>query len=296
MNPKLEVVLSPYTGYCFGVKRAMRLIDQGVSEQPDVKIYTLGEIIHNPQAVAHLRERGVEPVSSLEEIEKGSFLIIRAHGVQPELIDEAKRRGIQLLDATCPFVQKSQRYVRMLIKESYRVIIIGDADHPEVRSIAGHAGGNAIIIDNVDAAVKVPPMEKVGVVIQTTFSKENACDIIDILEKRIERLRVYDTICQATILRREATLELAGTVDVMLIVGGRTSSNTKRLYQMCIDKGITSHFVETADEIDPSWFRRCSRVGLTTGTSTPDWVVEQVLERMEEISLGDPGIDSQSEN
>jgi len=292
MNPKLEVILSPYTGYCFGVKRAMSLIDRGVAEQPDAKIYTLGEIIHNPQAVARLRERGVEPVSSLDEIEEGSFLIIRAHGVQPEIIEEAERRGIRLLDATCPFVQKSQRYVRALVKESYRVIIIGDADHPEVRSIAGHAGGEAIIIDNVESAVGVPRMDKAGVVIQTTFSKENARTIIEILEERIERLRVYDTICQATILRREATLELAGMVDVMLVVGGRTSSNTRRLYRMCVDMGIPSHFVETADEIDPSWFHGCRRVGLTTGTSTPDWVIEQVLERMEEISVGDGENDS----
>ena len=292
MNPKLEVTLSPYTGYCFGVKRAMSLIDRGVAEQPDAKIYTLGEIIHNPQAVARLRERGVEPVSSLDEIEEGSFLIIRAHGVQPEIIEEAERRGIRLLDATCPFVQKSQRYVRALVKESYRVIIIGDADHPEVRSIAGHAGGEAIIIDNVESAVGVPRMDKAGVVIQTTFSKENARTIIEILEERIERLRVYDTICQATILRREATLELAGMVGVMLVVGGRTSSNTRRLYRMCVDMGIPSHFVETADEIDPSWFHGCRRVGLTTGTSTPDWVIEQVLERMEEISVGDGENDS----
>jgi len=291
MNPKLEVILSPHTGYCFGVKRAMRLIDQGIAEQPDAKIYTLGEIIHNPQAVGRLKERGIETVSALEEMEEDSFLIIRAHGVQPELIDEAKRLGIRLLDATCPFVQKSQRYVRKLAEESYRVIIIGDADHPEVKSIAGHAGGDATIIDNVDAAAEVPHMEKAGVVIQTTFSKENARDIIDILEGRIDRLRVYDTICQATILRREATLELAGTVDIMLVVGGRTSSNTKRLYQMCLDHGVPSRFVETADEIDPSWFHGCRKVGLTTGTSTPDWVIEQVLRRMDEISVGDEAID-----
>ena len=146
----------------------MSLIDRGVSEQPEAKIYTLGEIIHNPQAVARLRERGVEPVSSLDEIEEGSYLIIRAHGVQPELIEEAERRGIRLLDATCPFVQKSQRYVRALVNESYRVIIIGDADHPEVRSIAGHAGGDAIIIASVEEARDLPRMERAGVVRSTS--------------------------------------------------------------------------------------------------------------------------------
>jgi small subunit ribosomal protein S1 len=284
MSPKLEVILSPYTGYCFGVKRAMRLIDQGVSEQPGKKIYTLGEIIHNPQAVERLKQRGLKPVSSLDEIEEGSFLVIRAHGVQPEIIEDAERRGIKMLDATCPFVQKSQHYVRKLTEESYSVIVIGDADHPEVKSITGHAGREVIILGSEDAASDIPKLDKAGVVIQTTFSKEKAQRIIGVLETRIEHLRVYDTICQATILRREATLELAQDVDVMLVVGGKRSSNTMRLYKMCLDEGIPSHFIETYEEIDPAWFEGCSRVGLATGTSTPDWVIDQVLRRMEEIS------------
>jgi (E)-4-hydroxy-3-methyl-but-2-enyl pyrophosphate reductase len=215
------------------------------------------------------------------------MLVIRAHGVQPELIEEARARGIRLIDATCPFVQRSQNYVRRLSRESYRVIIIGDAEHPEVRAIAGHAGDGAIIIDNAGDAEKLPRLEKAGVVIQTTFSKEKARDIIRALEDRIEHLRVYDTICQATILRREATLDLARTVDLMLVVGGRESSNTKRLYQMCIDAGIPARFFETAEEIDSAWFEGCERVGLTTGTSTPEWVIERVLERMDEIAGGE---------
>jgi 4-hydroxy-3-methylbut-2-enyl diphosphate reductase len=285
MNRKLEIILSPYTGYCFGVKRAMRLIDRGLAEHPESKIYTLGDIIHNSQAVERLRERGVEPVSSLEDIEEGSMLVIRAHGVQPEIIEEARARGIHLLDATCPFVQRSQNYVRKLVGESYRVIIIGDEEHPEVRSIAGHAGDDAIIIGRKEEADSIDPLEKAGVVIQTTFSKERAHDIISALEQRVEHLRVYDTICQATVLRREATLDLASHVDLMLVAGGKKSSNTKRLYQMCVDAGIPAQFVETADEIEESWFEGLSKIGLTTGTSTPEWIIEQVLERMDEISL-----------
>ena len=286
MNGKLEIILSPHTGYCFGVKRAMRLINQGLADQQTAKIYTLGDIIHNPQAVEWLRESGVEPVDSLDQIEEGSILVIRAHGVQPDLIEKARARGIHLLDATCPFVQRSQNYVRKLNGESYRVIIIGDREHPEVKSIAGHAGGGVIIIDNPNDAGKMPPIEKAGVVIQTTFSKESAQKIIAVLDERVKHLRVYDTICQATVLRREATLDLARDVDLMLVVGGKKSSNTKRLYQMCLDADIRAHFVETADEIEPVWFEGCKKVGLTTGTSTPEWVIKRVLERMEEISRG----------
>ncbi len=133
----------------------------------------------------------------------------------------------------------------------------------------------------------MPPLDKAGVVIQTTFSKERAQKIIAVLEERVEHLRVYDTICQATVLRREATLDLSRDVDLMLVVGGKKSSNTKRLYQMCLDAGIRAHFVETADEIDPAWFHGCEKIGLTTGTSTPEWVIDRVLERMEEISRGE---------
>lgn len=283
MKRMLEIILSPYTGYCFGVKRAMRLIEQGLEEHGG-KIYTLGEVIHNPQAVERLKSKGVEPVYSLDEVEAGSTLVIRAHGAQPDLIAEAKRRGITLIDATCPFVMKSQKYVKKLSEESYQVIIIGDSLHPEVQGISAHAGDKSIIINSVEGAEQVNGVAKAGVVIQTTFSRERANGIIEVLKRRVPDLRVYDTICQATVLRREATLELAEQVDLMLVIGGKKSSNTRRLYQMCRDAGIKAKFIETASEIDETWFIGCRRVGLTTGTSTPDWVIDDVLERLTEIS------------
>ena len=288
MKRKLEVIRSPYTGYCFGVKRAMRMIEQGLQEHGNT-ISTLGEIIHNPQAVERLRERGIHPVSSLDDVEEDTTLVIRAHGVHPEIIKEAKKRGIKLLDATCPFVLKSQYYVRRLFESSFQVIIIGDSNHPEVRSLSGHAGGRALIINNVDEAERVEAMERAGLVIQTTFSEEKAKEIINVLRGKIQELKVYDTICQATVLRREATLELAERVDLMLVVGGRESSNTRRLYRMCLDKGIPAKFVERAEEIESEWFRGCRRIGLATGTSTPDWVIDEVLERLDALSRDEKG-------
>jgi 4-hydroxy-3-methylbut-2-enyl diphosphate reductase len=253
-------------------------------------IFTLGEIIHNPQAVERLRNKGVVPVHSLDEIPQGSTLVIRAHGVEPGLLAEAKRRGITLLDATCPFVLKSQRYVKRLSDESYQVIIIGDREHPEVRSISAHARREPIIINSVSEAARLDGIDKAGVVIQTTFAREHANRIIGTLESRIPNLRVYDTICQATVLRRESTLELARSVNLMLIIGGKRSSNTKRLFQMCLDAGIEARFIETAAEIDEGWFAEHHRVGLSTGTSTPDWIIDEVLERLDAIS-GDPPVD-----
>ena len=279
----LEVILSPITGYCFGVKRAMKLIDEGLGDSGR-KIHTIGDVIHNKQAVERLRSRGVTPVSSLEELSEGDTLIIRAHGAVPGLIDQARARGIELIDTTCPFVQKSQNHVRKMAEEGRKVIIIGDATHPEVRAISELSGRDPVTVATPAEARSLKGISQAGVVIQTTFSREKAMRIIAELERNIPDLRIHDTICQATVLRREATLRLASDVDLVLVVGGRGSSNTKRLYQMCIDEGISARFIETAEEIDPSWFRGIDRVGLTTGTSTPDWVIEEVLARLKEIS------------
>lgn len=279
----LEVVRSPYTGYCFGVKRAMKLIDDETGAAGS-RIRTMGEVIHNRQAVERLERRGISHVSSLDELEEGDTLVLRAHGVHPELVEEARARGIKIVDATCPFVQKSHNHVRRMTAEGYRVIIIGDGDHPEVKSIAGCAGDDAIIVGSVEEAGALGRMERAGVVIQTTLEREDAMRVVEVLREKVGDLRVHDTICHATELRRKATLDLAESVDVMLVVGGRGSSNTKRLYRMCRDTGVPTLFIETADELDPGWFEGLERIGLTTGTSTPDWVIEEVLRRLEEIS------------
>ena len=283
MKRRLEIIRSPHAGYCFGVKRAMRLIEQGI-EQPDGVIYTLGDIIHNPPEVARLKAKGIEPVTSLDEVPRGATLVLRAHGVHPDLIREAERRGIRVLDATCPFVQRSQHFVKQFVEESRRAIIIGDRGHPEVKSIAGHAGDDVIIVKTTAEAEGLNPLERAGVVIQTTFSRREADRIIEALEAKVADIRVHDTICQATEARLEATLALAKRVDLMLVVGGRNSSNTNGLYQMCLDAGVPAKFVETADEIDPAWFAEVHRVGLTTGTSTPDWIIDEVIARLEELS------------
>jgi 4-hydroxy-3-methylbut-2-enyl diphosphate reductase len=279
----LEVIVSPITGFCFGVKRAMSLIDEGLGGG-DRTIYSIGDVIHNPQAVEELKSRGVIPVSSMDELSEGDTLIIRAHGVMPELIEQARARGIDLIDTTCPFVQKSQKYVREMAEEGRKVIIIGDSSHPEVRAISGQAGPDPLILSSLEEAEAIEGIDRAGVVIQTTLSREKAMKIIERLDRNISDLRVHDTICQATVLRREATLALARDVDLVLVVGGKGSSNTKRLYQMCVDEGITSRFIETADDIESSWFNDRDRVGLTTGTSTPGWVIEDVLARLAEIS------------
>lgn len=283
MKQRFKVLASPHIGYCFGVKRAMGIIEQGLKERGE-NIYIIGEIIHNPQAVERLKKLGAKSVEDIRDIESGSTLVIRAHGVNPSIIREAKQKGIELLDATCPFVHRSQSYVKELSERSYDIIIIGDKEHPEVKGIAGHARGQVFIIKDLDDAKEMGRVDKAGLVIQTTFSPDKAQAIIKEVKKHVGELKVYDTICQATIARREATLELAKKVDLMIIVGGRNSSNTRRLYQMCKDVGVTSRFIERTEEIDPAWFEGVSKVGISTGTSTPEWVIEEVIARLEEIA------------
>ncbi len=283
MNRKFEIITSPHMGYCFGVMRAMRFIEQGLDSFGGA-IYTLGDVIHNPLEVERLRARGVHSVQTLDEVPEGGTLVLRAHGVRPDLIDEARRRGIRILDATCPFVELSQRYVRRFAEESVPVIIIGDREHPEVRGIAGHAGGEAFVVKDAREAARITPLDRAGVVIQTTFSRSEAEEIIAALAGRVRDLEVRDTICQATEARREAMLALARDVDCLLVVGGKNSSNTIRLYHGCVDSGVPAHLVESAEDIDSDWFTAVRRIGLTTGTSTPAWIIEAVLARLDAIS------------
>jgi 4-hydroxy-3-methylbut-2-enyl diphosphate reductase len=284
VSKRFEIIMSPHSGYCFGVKRAMRLLMGGVEKYGGDSIYTLGEIIHNPQAVEKIKNMGVRAAKSLQDIDEGDTVVIRAHGVHPDILNTAHRRKINVIDTTCPFVKSSQEYVQSLYAQGRSVIIIGDDEHPEVIGIAGHVPSNPIIIKSVKDAESLPYLRKAGVITQTTFSTEKSNSIIEVLRNNIQDIKVYDTICQATVERRKTTMNIANRVDMMLVVGGKGSSNTKRLHAMCLDNGIMSRHIEVADEIDAGWFEGVTKVGLTTGTSTPDWVIEDVKKRLYELA------------
>ncbi len=284
MEHSIEIIESPHTGYCFGVKRAMSLLKEGMHDRIDGKIYTLGEIIHNPQAIERLSQSGVNAANNLSEVEEGGTVVIRAHGVHPDVLKEAEKKNINVIDTTCPFVQRSQTYVKMLSEEGRDVIIIGDRRHPEVKGISGHVKNNSLVINSLEETSLASGLSKAGVVTQTTFSHKKSGQIIEKLMTMIEDLKVYDTICRATIKRRKATMDIASQVDMILVVGGKGSSNTNRLHIMCVENGIYSRLIETADEIKSEWFDSIKKVGLTTGTSTPDWVIQEVKEKLLDIS------------
>lgn len=274
----MRVEVARHAGICYGVERALKLAAEAAASGGSVR--TLGPLIHNPQAVHALREKGVGLAASLEDVADGT-LVIRTHGVDPAIISAARRKGLHVVDATCPFVRKAHEAAEALVGDGYVLVIVGERDHPEVEGIVAHAGGDAIVVEKVDDLPADLGSDKVGVVVQTTQSAERLESIVAALDDRVSDLRVMNTICSATAKRQEAAHELAARVDVMLVVGGHNSGNTTRLAEICRAVNPRSYHVETADELDPSWFEGASVVGVTAGASTPDEQMQGVIRAVE---------------
>ena len=271
----MEVILADNLGFCYGVKRAIQLAED--SAAPGQVINTLGPIIHNPQMVAKLAENGVGTVDTLEEAREGT-IIIRSHGVGPEVYKQVEAMGINMVDATCPHVRKAQSSARMLANEGYQVVIIGEKHHPEVKSIIEWAGEGAVAIETEEEADELPKYGKLGIVAQTTFSAPKFKQIVDRLLDKSSDIKILRTICTATDQRQSAAIKLAAQVELMLVIGGKNSANTTRLAQLCSDKCKTYH-IETAEELCDEWFDKIKKIGITAGASTPDWIIKEVYKK-----------------
>lgn len=274
----MKVTIAEACGFCYGVRRAVDM-----ASQAETGTKTLGPIIHNPQVVARLSAQGVAPVDSLDEVGDGEKVLIRSHGVGPSVYEEASRRGIRVIDATCPHVKKAQQDAKKIVEEGKNLVIIGEKAHPEVISISQWGANRAIIIDREIEAEQIPFSESLGVVVQTTFSQEQFKRIAEILKTKTNDLDVHMTICTATQQRQNAAVELAGKVDAMIVVGGRNSANTGRLAQVCREQGCPTYHIETAAELDTAAFRGMNHIGITAGASTPDWIIQEVVDIMENL-------------
>lgn len=274
----MKVTIAEACGFCYGVRRAVDM-----ASQAETGTKTLGPIIHNPQVVACLSAQGVAPVDSLDEVGDGETVLIRSHGVGPSVYEEASRRGIRVIDATCPHVKKAQQDAKKIVEEGKNLVIIGEKAHPEVISISQWGANRAIIIDREIEAEQIPFSESLGVVVQTTFSQEQFKRIAEILKTKTNDLDVHMTICTATQQRQNAAVELAGKVDAMIVVGGRNSANTGRLAQVCREQGCPTYHIETAAELDTAAFRGMNHIGITAGASTPDWIIQEVVDIMENL-------------
>ncbi len=265
------IEIAENAGFCYGVMRAIEIVDEALKEHKI--IYSFGPIIHNPQVVEEYEEKGLKVIKSLDEAD--GPVLIRSHGVPPQVYEEIEKRGLTYIDATCPFVKEAQKFAKQLYEEGYKVVIFGDKKHPEVKAHLGYTDYTADVIDSPELAKNIKAT-KVGVISQTTQSVERFGLTIGELAKRIRELKVFNTICDATEKRQKAAKELAKRSDVMIVIGGKNSANTRKLYEICLTETKNAYHIETEKEIDPSWFRNVKRVGITAGASTPSYIIERV--------------------
>ncbi len=274
----MKIFLADKAGLCFGVKRALKTAFETAGKG---RAYCFGPLIHNPQEVERLRQAGVQTVEDFSSLGPEDRLIIRSHGVPPLVLAQAGDKGLQIIDLTCPFVSKAQRDAELLHKEGYQVIVIGEKKHPEVQSILGYAGDDSVVVETVEEVESLKFKNRLGVIAQTTQSYGNFSGIVLKLLRLSKELKVFNTICHSTKERQDAARVLAGQVDVMLVVGGRNSANTTRLVSVCRQEGKPTYHIEVADEIKPEWLEGATKVGVTAGASTPDWIVEGVMKKLQ---------------
>lgn len=276
-----RILLARTSGFCMGVKRAMQLALQTAGRLPG-RVYTCGPLIHNPQAVNYLRENGVETVKDWHGIPDGT-IIIRAHGMPAGHIEEIARQGLGIVDATCPHVVTSQRQIKKYSSLGYFIYIIGDSDHPEILSLQSFARDHAVI-ENIEKAQQAGTHDKIMVIAQTTFNEEEFARIAEILRSKAREAVVCNSICQATSERQQEIKQLAAEADAVVIVGGRSSANTRRLAEIAAGLCPRTFHVETEQELQLSDFAGCHTIVVSAGASTPDFITRKVIDLLSTLS------------
>lgn len=277
----MKIIMAKSAGFCFGVKRATNLAFAAADQY--THICSHGPIIHSPQMVEKLAEQGVDVVSDIEDIPNGA-VIIRSHGVTSAEFQQILDRDLDIIDATCPFVKKAQDYAKQLSEEGYSVVLAGEAEHPEVQGIISYAKDTDVYtVANLEEADKLPRIKKIGVVAQTTQSYDNFCQIVESCLSKCQEIRVFNTICDATTVRQNEASAIASEVELMLVIGGYNSANTTRLARICKEIQSRTFHVETAQEIETDWFENIASVGITAGASTPQWIIEDVYEKVSQV-------------
>ena len=276
----MEIILAENCGFCFGVEKAIEKVEKVLEEHKGSKIYSVGPIIHNPQVVSKLEEKGLKIVDGVEDIDEG-ILVIRSHGLPPVEIEKAVNKNLEIVDATCPFVKNAQNICCLLKKEKYKIVIIGEKEHPEVKSLVGFAGENTVVVKAEENIEELPKSGKVGFLSQTTQPLKSVVAVIENLNwSKYSEVRVFDTICDATSKRQESALKIAKAVNLMIVIGGYNSSNTKKLAQICLDSGVETVHIEDKKDIKNEWFKGKKKIGITAGASTPRWIIEDVISEL----------------
>ena len=278
----MEIILADRAGFCFGVKRAVEMTEKELTNTNE-NIFSLGPLIHNPQAVKEFEEKGLKTIDEINGL-NNSKVVIRSHGVSKAVVDKMKEQNIDIIDSTCPYVKSVHKKVEEFQKQGYNIVIVGDENHPEIIGINGWCNNEAFIINSEMEALNLPKMDKVCVVSQTTNTQEKFEALSEIVKEKGEEVKIFNTICNATNQRQESCKEVAMKVDAMIVIGGYHSSNTRKLAD--ISKKYCEHVyhIETKDELPLDELKRFNKIGITAGASTPDWIIKEVIEIMDNIN------------
>ncbi|MFQ6008446.1 MAG: 4-hydroxy-3-methylbut-2-enyl diphosphate reductase [Candidatus Zixiibacteriota bacterium] len=284
-----KILIAQHYGFCMGVKRAIRIAEETARQHSD-KVTIFNEIVHNEAVVDKFRRGGVDQVSSVDNVDRGT-LIISAHGVSPDVIATAQAKGLEVVDATCPLVSRIYTIIEKVVRNGYHVIHFGDRNHDETKGIVGHAPENITVASNREELIALPkwPRRKLGLTVQTTAHMAEFAEIEKLARKKWPHIEIFNTVCNATTKRQSAIMDLAPQVDMVLVVGSITSANSKRLARISeaiCGKGI---LIGSSADIDENWFDEdcgVQNVGISAGASTPDFLVEEVIQRLVEISGG----------
>ena len=268
-------------GFCFGVKRAVDAILEALTVgETDRAVWTIGMPIHNPQEVARLRAMGLRVAKDASEVPPGVKVLIRAHGESRAVLNELWGKGVCVIDTTCPFVRRAQDLANSLSDEGYHIVLLGDRNHPEIRSIMGYVDGGLDVVADEAEAERLPKRGRVALISQTTQQEERLSSVAAVLVRRAGELRVCNTICRATMERQDAVRALVGRVDGVVLIGGRESANTGKLRNIAETNGLDVLWIESAEELDRGWFEGRQRIGIAAGASTPEWLITEISNKI----------------
>ncbi|MGY8787701.1 MAG: 4-hydroxy-3-methylbut-2-enyl diphosphate reductase [Fidelibacterota bacterium] len=276
----MKIIVAKDAGYCFGVRDAVNLAYDSAKDHGEV--YMLGTIVHNEKVMEDLSKAGAKVIESLDDVPTDKPILFRAHGTAPDTWDQAKNKNLNVIDATCPLVTEIHDEIKKLEAEGRRTIIIGDHGHDEVEGIAAQVE-SPIIVANIEEAKALRKMKKAGVVSQSTQMIENVQEIINVLMEKVFDLRFVNTICFPTRRNHEQIKELAAKCDIMIVIGSFTSANSKRLTQLALERNKKSYQVTAAEDLEALWFEKCETVGISAGASTPDEIIEDVVNKIKKI-------------
>ncbi len=282
----MEIQIAEHSGFCFGVKEAMKKAEETIeaNKENDKKIYTFGPLIHNTQVSEYLQKKGVIRVNTLDEVDEGATIIVRSHGVPKAFYEEADQKKIEVIDATCIFVRKVQKKAQDCFQKGKQVVIVGNKSHPEVIGINGWCDNSAIIIENEKDAENIAG-DNICVVAQTTITESLWNQIEKVFNGNLKNVEYYNTICSATEDRQKSCQTIAKQVDAMIVIGGKHSSNSRKLYTIAQKFCKKSYFIETKYDLPLNDFKKCNKIGIAAGASTPEWIIKEVITTMSELSF-----------